>query len=308
MGRGARNGTSAAEPSDGYDGRSVERAERRGLSHVLARLVEGRTEVKLWNGKSRTLRLGSVLSRTAESAEPLMLLAKTSTEAYTVLFRTCHGMEDPWAALVQARDEAEELVRFLAEDIGRRRSQPGPWQASLAMVAQHIAATTGTSTAPKTASTAANTDSGGSSNATTWRAGARRPRTRLGRLLAQGWPVPARNGSPTANRQRLGTAPGHPRQRAEETDGTSISHEHHFRTFRDVPRRAGWTAARHGHGLDLWLHYSRNGPTRRSSSPIAGNCQAESSSGKGSAVHAEEAGRRGRPAMHTPLHASVAMR
>lgn len=55
MGRGARNGTSATEPSEGCDGGSVEKAERRGLSHVLARLVEGRTAVRLEREHRQTL-------------------------------------------------------------------------------------------------------------------------------------------------------------------------------------------------------------------------------------------------------------
>lgn len=125
------------EPDRG--GRTCDLSEHAGLRGP-------RMEVKLGNGKSHTLRLGALLSHSAESPEPLMLLAKTSEEAYTVLFRTCRGLEDPWAELVQARDEAEELVRSLAEDVGRRRSQTGPWQLSLALVAPHIL-TSPTSTA-----------------------------------------------------------------------------------------------------------------------------------------------------------------
>jgi len=55
MGRGAGNGTSAAERPRGCDGESVEKTERRGLSHVLAKLVEGRTAVRLQREHRQTL-------------------------------------------------------------------------------------------------------------------------------------------------------------------------------------------------------------------------------------------------------------
>ncbi len=95
--------------------------------------------VTLGGGRSHRMPVHSVFSCAARSDEPFMLLARTSEETYTVIFRIpADGAE----TAARARETANRMVRAIADDVGRRIAHPGQgvWQMSLALVAARNAA------------------------------------------------------------------------------------------------------------------------------------------------------------------------
>lgn len=96
-----------------------------------------RLQLALGEGRSHRMLVRNVLScAAARSSEPVMLLVRTSEESYTVIFRMLAGSAAP-VAPAQAHEIVNRMVRAIADDVGRRLTQPSKdaWQMRVALVA-----------------------------------------------------------------------------------------------------------------------------------------------------------------------------